>query len=140
MDMSMTSQGSLPVARRFSAAGTALSFVALLTLGACASTPEPPTLQLQGAEQAIASAEQAQAANFAALPLRDAREKLTAARAAVQKEDMVEAAWLADESRVNAELATAKTAELKAKAANEEMIKSTTTLKQEMQRNTGVAQ
>jgi hypothetical protein len=138
--MNMTSHASAPNTRSFSQARNALLVAALLALGACASTPLPPTVELQGAEQAIAAAEEARASEFAPLPLREARDKLTAARAAVQKEDMVQAAWLADESRVNAQLATARTAEYKAKAANDEMIKSTTTLKQEMQRNTGVAQ
>ena len=50
---------------------------------------------------------------------------------------MEQAKRLAEESRVNAELASARTAELKAKAVNDEMKKSTDTLEQEMDRNTG---
>jgi hypothetical protein len=109
----------------------------LLLLGACASTPEPPSEQLQAAELAITNAEQARVADFAAEDLNRAREKLTAANAAVEAEEMVNAAYLADEARVSAELASAKTEMLKARAVNEEMQKSIDTLKQEMQRNTG---
>ena len=109
----------------------------LLLLGACASTPLPPTQQLQAAELAIANAEQARVADFAAEDLNRAREKLAAANAAVQSEDMVNAAYLADEARVSAELASARTEMRKAQAVNEEMQKSIDTLKQELLRNTG---
>ena len=109
----------------------------LLLLGACASTPLPPTQQLQAAELAINNAEQARVADFAAEDLNRAREKLAAANAAVQQEEMVNAAYLADEARVSAELASARTEMLKARAVNEEMQKSIDTLKQELLRNTG---
>ena len=115
----------------------AVAMAGLLTLGACASAPQEPKRELDAAAQAIAAAEQSRAANYAPLELREAREKLTAARAAVQREKMEQAERLALESRVNAELASAKAAELKAKAVNEEMQKSTETLEQEMERNTG---
>jgi uncharacterized protein (UPF0264 family) len=109
----------------------------LLALAACASPPKPPTAALQAAELAIASAEQARVADYASLELGEAREKLTAARGAVQQEQMVLAGRLADESRVSAELASAKAEAAKAKAVNDEMRKSTETLKHEMQRNPG---
>lgn len=109
----------------------------ILLLAACASAPLPPTQQLQAAELAITNAEQARVADFAAEDLNRAREKLTAAKTAVQQEDMVHAAYLADEARVSAELASARTEMLKARAVNEEMQKSIDTLKQEMLRNTG---
>ena len=109
----------------------------LLLLGACASAPMPPTQQLQAAELAITNAEQARVQDFAAEDLNRAREKLTAANAAVQNEEMTNAAYLADEARTSAELASAKTEMLKARAVNEEMQKSIDTLKQELLRNTG---
>jgi len=43
----------------------------------------------------------------------------------------------ADESRVEAQLASAKTADLKARAVNDEMARSNGTLIEEMQRNSG---
>jgi hypothetical protein len=109
----------------------------LLVLAACAATPEPPTQALQAAESAIADAEQARVADYASTELRLAREKLAAARTAVRSEQMIEARYLADESRVHADLASAQAEELKAKAINDDMQKSIDTLKQEMRRNTG---
>lgn len=111
-----------------------------LALGACASTPLPPTGQLQAAELAITSAEQARVADFASPELSEAREKLVAARTAVQEEQMVLAQQLADESRVSAELASAKAELIKARMVNEEMQKNIDTLKLEMLRNTGTPQ
>lgn len=110
---------------------------ALLTLAACASAPVPPTEALQAAETAISNAEQARIADYASPELGVAREKLTAARAAVEKEEMGLAQRLAEQSRAEAELASAKAEATKAKAVNDEMRKSTDSLKQEMQRNTG---
>lgn len=107
-------------------------------LSSCASPPKPPTQELQAADLAINTAEQARVADYASPELGEAREKLTAARVAVEKKDMVAAQRLAEQSRVDAELALAKANAQKAKAINEEMQKSISTLKQEMQRNTGV--
>jgi hypothetical protein len=108
-------------------------------LNACASTPEP-TAQLQAAQQAISDAERAEASRHAANDLSDARNKLTAANAAVSNKDMEQAARLADEARVDAELASARTAALKAKAVNDEMRKGSEALQEEIQRNTGDSQ
>jgi hypothetical protein len=107
-----------------------------LLFAACASTP-PPTVALKAAEQAIAVADQTRVADAASPELSEAREKLTAAQAAVQKEQMVIAERLAVESRIDAELAAAKIETAKAKAVNDEMKRSTETLAQEMQRNSG---
>lgn len=109
----------------------------LLTLAACASMP-PPTEALQAAELAIANAEQARVADYASPELGTAREKLSAARTAVEQKKMAQAKRLAEQSRVDAELALAKAEAAKAQAVNDEMQKSTETLKQEMQRNPGV--
>ena len=117
---------------------TAIAMAGLLVLAACASAPAAPNRSLQAAEQAIATAEQARVADYASLELSQARDKLAAARVAVQKEEMVLAKRLADESLVDAQLATAKAGELKSKKVNEDMKESTETLKQEMDRNTGM--
>ncbi|MDP3608951.1 MAG: DUF4398 domain-containing protein [Methylophilus sp.] len=115
--------------------GTAM--VSLLLLGGCASKPVPPTAELQAAEQAITSAERARVADYASVELSEARDKLSAARSAVQEEKMVKAQRLAQQSRVDAELASAKAEVAKARVVNEQMQKGTDTLKQEMQRTTG---
>jgi hypothetical protein len=108
-----------------------------LVLGACASVPAPPTAQLQAAESAIATADQARVADDLSPELTEARENLASAREAVQKQDMVGARRLAELSRADAELAYAKAGQRKAQKVNEEMKKSTEALKSEMQRNTG---
>jgi hypothetical protein len=58
----------------------------------------------------------------------------------VTEKRMDDAERLAKESRVDAELATAQASATKDQAVNDEMIKSTQTLSQEMQRNSGVKQ
>jgi hypothetical protein len=117
-----------------------IATLGLLVLGACASAPVAPTESLNAAARAITTAEQARVADYASLELSQAREKLAAARTAVQKEEMELAKRLADEALVDAELATAKAGEIKAKTVNTDMKQSTETLKQEMNRNTGMPQ
>lgn len=112
----------------------------LLVLAACASAPLPPTQQLQAAEIAIRSAEQESVAEYSPLELRQAHDKLNAARIAIQAEEMEQALRLANEARVSAELATAKTAELKAKAVNDEMQDSINAMQQEARRTQGTTQ
>ena len=112
----------------------------VFALAACASAPLPPTQELQAAEFAINSAEQERVADHAPQDLKQAHDKLNAARVAVQEDDMVLAMQLAHESRVSAELASAKAAESKAKEVNEEMEQSITVLQQEIIRNTGARQ
>jgi hypothetical protein len=113
---------------------------AFVLLAACQSAPVPPTMQMQAAENAIGSAEQERVADFAPQDIRQALEKFSAARLAIQSEDMTAARRLADEARVSAELAMARTAEIKAKTVNDNMLESINTLRLEMQRNSGTTQ
>lgn len=124
-----------PGSRRRAVTGLA----GVLLLAACASTPPAPTAQLQAAQQAITSAERADASRHAAGELSAARAKLASANTAVQAENMVAAERLAGESRVEAELAVARAAYVKAQIVNDEMRSSTGTLIDEMQRKTGEA-
>jgi len=116
----------------------ASALTGIMALKACSSTPKPPTEALQAAEQAIETAEQARVADYASPELGQAREKLTEARMAVQEEEMEQAQRLAEQSRAAAELALARAQASKANVVNDEMKKSTSTIKQEMQRNPGV--
>lgn len=109
-------------------------------LAGCSSQPKAPDQALQAAELAIATAEKARVADYASPELGEARDKLTAARAAVAKEEMVSAARLAEKSRADAELAIAKADAAKAQAVNDELGKNINTLEQELQRNSGGAQ
>ena len=115
---------------------TAVSLTGLLILGACASTP-PPTSSLQGAREAIANAERVEAGRYASGELAEARTKLASADTAVSEQRMPMAERLANESRVEAELASAKTADVKATAVIDEMKRSNGTLVEEMQRSSG---
>lgn len=117
--------------------GILLGLGGVLMLGACAATPPAPTLELSSAKQAIAVADQTRVADAASPELSEARDKLAAAQTAVQDKRMVDAQRLAVESRADAELASARIASSKDQAVNHEMIQSTNTLSQEMQRNSG---
>jgi hypothetical protein len=114
----------------------AAGFTGMLMLAACASTP-PPTASLQAAHQAISNAERAEAGRYAPAELGEARSKLASADTAVSEQKMTLAEEYADESCVEAQLASAQTADLKAKAVNDEMTRSNGTLVEEMQRNSG---
>jgi hypothetical protein len=113
-----------------------LGLAAVVLLAACASTP-PPTAKLQAAREAIATAEQAQAGQYAVGELSEARMKIASADSAVHDQNMVSAARLADESSTEANLATATTADVKAHAVNAEMQQSNSTLINELQRSDG---
>lgn len=124
--------------RRLAPRLLAVGIIALF-VSACASPP-PPQQALQAAESAIKNAEQARVADYASPELGVARTKLTAANAAVLREEMLLAERLAQQARVEAELALAKSQATKAQVVNDEMRKSTDSMKQEMQRNTGAQQ
>ena len=115
----------------------AAAITSLFVLGACASTPPAPTASLQAAQQAISTAERANAGKFAPEELGAARTRLASANEAVTLKKMIEAERLADQSRADAELASAKTTAVQSKAVNDEMSRSTATLVEEMQRNSG---
>jgi len=129
--MKSTSQARCGVRLR-----TAAGLTGVLLLAACASTP-PPTASLQAAHQAISNAERAEAGHYAPAELGEARSKLASADTAVSEQKMTMAEQLADESRIEAQLASAKTAHVKAKAVNDETTRSTGTMIEEMQRKAG---
>jgi diphthamide biosynthesis methyltransferase len=124
---------------RHSQLRAALGITGVLMLGACASVP-PPTASLQAAHQAISDADRAEAGRYASAELGEARTKLTSANDAVAEKKMMVAERLAVESRAEAELASAKTANVKANSVNDEMKHSTSTLIEEMQRHSGESQ
>ena len=115
----------------------ALGFTGVLLLAACASTPPAPTGNLQAAQQAIAAAERSEAARYAPGELSEAHTKLALADTAITERKMVVAEHFADQSRAEAELASAKTSAAKANAVNDEMKRSNSTLVDEMKRGAG---
>jgi Domain of unknown function (DUF4398) len=109
----------------------------MMVLTACASGPPAPTVKLQAAQQAIVTAEQADAGHFASGELSEARAELTSANAAVSEQHMLVAERLADQSRTEAQLAFARTSYMKAQAVNDEMTRGNGALIQELQRSSG---
>jgi hypothetical protein len=115
---------------------SAAAIAGALALAACASAP-PPTASLQAAQQAIGTAEQANAGQFAPAELGEARAELVSANAAVTDQHMVVAERFANESRAEAQLAYAKTAYVKAQAINDDLVRGNDVLIEELQRNSG---
>jgi hypothetical protein len=89
-------------------------FTGVLMIAACASTPPAPTANLQAAQQAIAAAERSEAARYAPGELSEAHTKLALADTAVTEKKMGVAEHFADQSRAEAELASAKSSAAKA--------------------------
>jgi hypothetical protein len=115
----------------------AAAVASALIVAACASTPPAPTESMVAARTAISEAEKADAGRYAAPELGEAREKLAAADSAIAKKSMIGAQRLAEQSQVEAQLASAKSGAAKATAINDEMKTSNNALFDELQRNTG---
>jgi hypothetical protein len=118
-------------------ARAAAGLSAIVILSACASAPPAPTEDLVAARSAISSAETSEAGRYSAPEIGEARDKLAAANAAVEKKDMVDAQRLAQEARVEADLASAKTAQVKATSVNDQLQHDNDALVGELQRNSG---
>jgi Domain of unknown function (DUF4398) len=114
-----------------------LSVAGALLFTACASSPPAPEVAMSAARQAIAVADQAHITGAASPALAEARSKLDEAGAAVKAQHMVQAERLAQESRVDAELAVTQSNAAKDQAVNDDMLRSTDTLSEEMKRNAG---
>lgn len=112
-------------------------FLAGLVLVSCATMPPETPASIRAAQDAISNAERVEAARYAAGELSAARTRLASAEVAVGEKKMILANRLADESRAEAELASAKTAEAKASAVNTDMKRGTGVLVEEMKRGTG---
>lgn len=114
--------------------GQALTVVgALLIAVSCATTP-PPVDLMNRADSALREAEQSGAREHAPLEMRFAREKFSAAQAAVGREDHEEARRLAEQAIANARLAEAKASAADARAAAQEVRKGVEALRSELLR------
>jgi putative cell wall-binding protein len=113
--------------------GAGLAGITLL-LAACATTPEAPHAALAEARVAITTAEKDNAAEYASADLTEARQRLALANTAVASEHMLEAERLAHQSRIAAELASARTEAAKAQEVNDELVKGADALYEEMER------
>src|SRR5208337_1234635 len=117
--------------------GIAIGLAGTALFAACAATPPAPTAALDAAHLAITNAERADAGHYAPSELAEARAKLDSANSSVTDKQMTSAERFANESRTEAELASARTTEIKAKAVNTEMQRGTGTLIEEMDRHAG---
>jgi hypothetical protein len=127
----MASKFKLP---SVSGARATLAFATLIGLYACASRPPAPEASLAAARLAISTAERTDAGHYAAGDLAEARSELASAEAAVAQKKMIQAEQLADQARVEAELAAARTSAIKAQTVNDEMQRSNSTLVEEIRR------
>jgi hypothetical protein len=103
---------------------------------ACASAPMPVE-KMAVAKSSIERAEQAQAAQFAQVELSAARNKFSAAQAAVDKRDGEVAARLADQAEVDAQLAESTARAKQQEQLVTEMEASLRDLRNETLRNQG---
>jgi hypothetical protein len=106
----------------------------LMLVAACASAPPAPDSAMDAAKVAISNAEKADASHYAGAELGEARQKLASADKAVLDESMIQAERFAQESRVQAELAFARTEAAKAAAVNKEMERGAIALTEELER------
>lgn len=102
-------------------------------LSACGGTP-PPRSELRAAEVAIEEARESDAEQHASSPLSLARDKLSRARAAVDRGDMASARRLSEEAEVDAQYAEAEALSEKAQARVAQLRESIEVLQEEIER------
>ncbi len=105
-----------------------------LTLGACATSGDvAPNEEIARAEVVIRQAEQSGAAEHSARELSMARRKIERSKSAVDDNEPVEAARLAEEASADAELAAARSRAETAEQAAEEIRATIASLRSEAQ-------
>ncbi len=124
--------------RNTALAACALAASAAL-LGACASRPPRPDAQLARAEASLQQADQSGARQYSALEFDSARSKLTEAQHLADKGQTNDAGMLADQARVDADLASAHARHQAADKAAAEVRVATETLQEEAARQQNAA-
>lgn len=132
--MDHTGRRYAPSFERSAGSIVAITAAGLFGVTGCASTGDRPDAELASARTSIAQAEQAGANEHGAEPLTSAREKLSAAQAAVARDEMVVAQRLAEEAALDAELAGAMARNRKAELAVEELNDTIEVLREEIAR------
>jgi hypothetical protein len=107
----------------------------MVVLAGCAVQAPAPEKQVTLATQSIAQAEKSGAVEFAPVELKSARDKLSQAKLAMDKEENLKAKRLADEAMVDANLAEAKARSAKSQKVVEELQESIRVLREELNRN-----
>lgn len=113
------------------------SVIGLALMAACGTT-NPPSQQLTETQMVIQQAEQLGAEEYAPLEIRDAKIKLGLAREAVEAKEYEKAIRLAEQARVDAELAQIKAQSGKAETEVAELRESIRVLKAEIDRNKNI--
>ncbi len=108
------------------------AFVTIVILLAGCSPTKPPAVGLDEAAHGLNAARTAGAATYAPLELRNAEERLSQARARMDKGDYEEAQQLVEESRVDSELATVKSRLGKAREKVDTRTRENAQLKQDL--------
>lgn len=110
--------------------------VSAFGLAACSSAPELSEERVTRSETIVQEAEQTVGGSESgAVELQKAKEKLAAAREALDAERPVEAERLGLQAQLHAELAIARTQSAAARHAADEMLASVETLRKEAERN-----
>jgi len=120
-------------ARWYNLTATQMGVAGALLLAACASSPPAAKVAMSAARQAIALADQAHITDPASPELAEARIRLAAADAALRSGHMLAAERLAQESRVDAELAVAQANASHDHTVNAEMLPGTDAVAQQVQ-------
>jgi len=106
---------------------------AAVVIAGCASIP-PPTEQMAVSKSALANAVSAGGNEYASVEMRTAQEKMDRANRAMDKEDYVNARWLAEEAQADARLAEKKAHSAKAQKAASVMQDDIRVLREEINR------
>lgn len=122
-------------ARILNPAPAVLAAAILVVAGGCASTPDRPAGEFATAEAGIAQAQQSGAAELSPAELAAAQNKLAEAKSAAERDDMVAARRLAEQSALDAELAVAMTRNEQAESAVDELNETIDALREEIARN-----
>ncbi|MDO9263982.1 MAG: DUF4398 domain-containing protein [Desulfosalsimonadaceae bacterium] len=100
--------------------------------GACASG-KPPVAKIADVESAIGRARESIAATYAPLELKFAEDKLTEAKALMEKEEYLPAGRLLDEALIDAKLAEAKSRSVQKRTEATEIRDSIDSLRKEIE-------
>lgn len=108
----------------------------MVVLVGCATRTPIPEKQFTLATQSIVQAERSGAVEFAPVELKSARDKLSQAKLAMDREENLKARRLADEAMVDASLAEAKARSAKSQKVVDELKASTRILQEELDHKT----
>lgn len=112
-----------------------LGLAGIVLMASCAST-NPPNKQMTETEMVIKAADAAGATTHAPLELREANRKLDLARVAMNEKKYIRAERLADQARVDAELAHVKAESAIAQKSAADVKESIRVLQEEIRRIT----